>query len=415
MKGLIEIDGRTGEGGGQVVRVAVALAALTGQPLKITNVRGNRKGGGLKFQHVTAIQFLADVTEAEVEGLRVGSSTLTFIPKRLPTALVSRNFKITAPSGAASALLILQAVLPFLVFAGNSSDEPIWLEISGGTNVSFSLSYEYLDQVLLPTLEERFGIRVDRKLEMRAWSLGPQSRGKLSLKIYPVPLGQKLRFLQPENSPDPGLDTVKSVDISIIVPEKFHTTLQNELVRGIGDLYPDAECKFKVVEESGSDTRWYILLVAKSASGVRWGRDSLCSMPKKTKSPDLFIRKLANSVCKELYKEVSVGGQVDEHLQDQLICFQALADGYSTFSRDDGAVNEGREGNGEVRQAEVLADAMGNLTLSDGRLRRERTHEPFGHGSLHTKTARFVVCELLPTVEFYNKGDIAKGVGLSFP
>lgn len=46
MKGLIEIDGRTGEGGGQVVRVAVALSALTGQALKITNVRGNRKGGG---------------------------------------------------------------------------------------------------------------------------------------------------------------------------------------------------------------------------------------------------------------------------------------------------------------------------------------------------------------------------------
>ncbi|VUC29361.1 unnamed protein product [Clonostachys rosea] len=412
MKGLIEIDGRTGEGGGQVVRVAVALAALTGQPLKITNVRGNRKGGGLKFQHVTAIQWLADVTEAEVEGLRVGSSTLTFIPRKIPTALASRNFKITAPSGAASALLILQAVLPFLVFAGNSSDEPIWLEISGGTNVSFSLSYEYLDQVLLPTLEERFGIRVDRKLEMRAWSLGPQSRGKLSLKIYPLPLGQKLRFLQPEKSASPDTNAVKSVDISIIVPEKFHTNLQKELVRGIGELYPDAECKFKTMEESGSEARWYILLVAKSVSGVRWGRDSLCSMPKKTKSPELFIRKLANSVCKELYREVSVGGQVDEHLQDQLICFQALADGYSSFARDDRAADEdGSEGSG---QAEVLADAMGNLTLSDGRLRRERTHEPFGHGSLHTKTARFVVCELLPTAEFYNKGDIAKGVGLTF-
>lgn len=41
----IELDGRTGEGGGQLVRVAIGLAALTSQPVKITNVRGNRQGG----------------------------------------------------------------------------------------------------------------------------------------------------------------------------------------------------------------------------------------------------------------------------------------------------------------------------------------------------------------------------------
>jgi RNA 3'-terminal phosphate cyclase (ATP) len=42
---IIELDGRAGEGGGQLVRVAVGLAALTTQPVKITNVRGNRPGG----------------------------------------------------------------------------------------------------------------------------------------------------------------------------------------------------------------------------------------------------------------------------------------------------------------------------------------------------------------------------------
>jgi RNA 3'-terminal phosphate cyclase (ATP) len=41
---LVKLDGRTGEGGGQLVRVAVALAALTGTPLRIDNVRGNREG-----------------------------------------------------------------------------------------------------------------------------------------------------------------------------------------------------------------------------------------------------------------------------------------------------------------------------------------------------------------------------------
>ncbi|RBR03202.1 hypothetical protein FVER53590_25716 [Fusarium verticillioides] len=65
----VELDGRTGEGGGQVVRVAIAIAALTGQAVTITNVRGNRERGGLKSQHVTSIQFLAEITDADVEGL----------------------------------------------------------------------------------------------------------------------------------------------------------------------------------------------------------------------------------------------------------------------------------------------------------------------------------------------------------
>ena len=39
---LVKLDGRTGEGGGQLCRIAVSLAALTGTPLRIDNVRGNR-------------------------------------------------------------------------------------------------------------------------------------------------------------------------------------------------------------------------------------------------------------------------------------------------------------------------------------------------------------------------------------
>lgn len=45
----IHLDGRTGEGGGQLVRIAIALASVACKPVKITDVRGNRpgpRGGG---------------------------------------------------------------------------------------------------------------------------------------------------------------------------------------------------------------------------------------------------------------------------------------------------------------------------------------------------------------------------------
>ncbi|KAI1056967.1 hypothetical protein LB507_002113 [Fusarium sp. FIESC RH6] len=401
----VELDGRTGEGGGQVVRVAIAIAALTGQAVTITNVRGNRdRGGGLKSQHVTSIQYLAEITDADVDGLSIGSKTVTFAPKRKPTELYQRNIKVSAESGSASTLLILQAIFPFLVFAGNDSEEPVELQISGGTNVSFSLSFEYLDQILLPTLEERFGIQVERILDHRGWSSGPQSRGQISLKFHPLKIGQRLRYKAPEPRKYPESYEVKSVNVSIVVPGSVHEKLQASLTKDLETLFPGIEIHFKLTEDTNLDSRWYILLVAHSISGIRWGHDWLGSLPKKTKNRDRFTEQVSKQVCQGLLEEIEVGGQVDVHLQDQVVVFQAVCEGYSSFVRGDGL---------EEPSPGVLIDAMGNLDIGDGRMRKEKTHEPFGYGSLHSQTARWVASEMLPSVEFYNKGDLVKGAGIS--
>lgn len=402
----ILLEGRTGEGGGQLVRLAVALAAITSQPVKIANVRGNRpKGGGLKNQHVAAIGWLAQVTEADVEGLSVGSKTVTFIPRRPPTELLQRNVSIRTESGAASTMLVLQAMLPFLIFASNDTDEPVAVELSGGTNVAFSPSYEYFDQVLAPTLEERFGVKIERELKARGWSLGRQSWGSISLKLYPIAKGEKLKYVPPPQYSFPESFEVKSIDISIITPMHSHNKLQESIVEDIGVLWPGADINFKVIEDSCSDSRWSVLLVAHSADGIRWASDVLTSAPKNIKGYDRFVSMLSKKLCKGLYEEVSLGGVVDEHLQDQLICFQALCDGPSAFPRGDDAALDGPLG--------PLIDSMGNLQLGDGKMRREKTLEPFGHGSKHARTARWVVGELLPGAEFYNRGDLVKGIGFS--
>lgn len=341
-----------------------------------------------------------------MDGLSVGSKTLTFCPKRPPTSLLQRNIKISADSGAASTLLILQAVLPFIVFAGNESEESICIEISGGTNVSFSLSYEYLDQILLPTLEERFGINVERELKRRGWSLGPQSRGAISLKVSPLGIGQKLAYRPAEPCSYPDSYQVSAVDVSIVVPSHSHEKLQAVIVKDLNALFPDVDVHFKVTDDSGNDARWYVLLVARSSAGIRWGKDILCSMPKKTKLRDTFVSGVSTQVCRELYDEVMVAGQVDDHLQDQIICFQALCDGVSSFPRGEHPT--------ESTSTATLPTAMEALDIDGQTMRREKTHEPFGRGSLHAQTARWVVSEMLPRVEFYNKGDIVKGVGTSF-
>lgn len=340
-----------------------------------------------------------------MEGLSVGSKTLTFIPKRRPTDLTGRSFEIKADSNAASTLLILQAIFPFVLFASNDNGEPLVLTIHGGTNVQWSLSYEYFDQVLMPTLEERFNIQITRKLLGRSWNSGKSTDGSITLQIKPVPMGTKLSYSPPKPFSYPASYAVKNININILAPQAYHGRLQDALVKNLGELYPDTDVQMKLTEDSGSESRWNVLLVAESEDGIRWAKDVLQPMSKKVRSPDLFIKQVARGVCRGLYEDISLGGQVDEHLQDQLIAIQALCDGYSSFPRGDHP--------GDSEPEAVLSRVMNDLSLSGPRVRKEKTQEPFGHGSMHTQTARWVVSQLLPAVEFYNKGDFVKGVGFS--
>ena len=304
-------------------------------------------------------------------------------------------------------MLILQAILPFLLFARNEKNEAIEVDLVGGTNVHFSLSYDYLDQVLLPTLQERFGIVIERKLVRRGWSTGPNTKGGGSvwLKIKPLEKGQKLRFIEPAWRKDPVSERyeVKSVDVTIVAPQMVHETFQRDLVTSLGTVFGSADVNFHTVEDTGHESKWYVLLVAKSASGIRWGKDSLQAPGKKVKSKESFASMLSKSLCRDLAKEVMLEGEVDEHLQDQLIVFQAIADGFSSFEKE--------RGDGDIPAA------MQEMSGWDERkklLQRMNMNEPGGNGSLHTSTVRWVASEFLPHLKFFQKGDIVDGAGIYF-
>jgi RNA 3'-terminal phosphate cyclase (ATP) len=297
-----------------------------------------------------------------------------------PANLVNRNIRIKAES-AASILLVFQSIFPFLLFAGDESWSPITATIHGGTNVSFSLSFEYLDQVLLPALE-RFGVKVDRKIEIRGWSHGTPQLGSAKFQFTPLLLGQTLKA--PEWPIERG--NITKIDISIIVPGILIPYLKRSLVFELDLVFPEVDTDFHLVEDSRHKSRIYTLLVAHTSTGLRFGRDWLYDKKTKDMSLDELSTDIAQNVVDKLDSEVRKGGLVDEYLQDQLIIFQALAEGSS-----------------------IIPGSMETPTSEKGLA--DQTDEPFGDGSTHTTTARWVTSHLLPHLKWIDNGRVCEGVG----
>ncbi|DAA79249.1 TPA_exp: putative RNA 3'-terminal phosphate cyclase [Trichophyton benhamiae CBS 112371] len=238
---MLHLDGSTLEGGGQLVRIAAALSALTGKPLSISRIRANRSGSkGLKASHCAAIKFLLDVCGGTAVGNQVGHHELSIYPRGQKTGRSSLQTKrednnansdlrksaaslqqlsltslYSSPrvtvkseydirlSTPGSVFLIFQALYPYLLFAGactptieadaGTSDtvrehpKGIRVNITGGTHVSFSPSYDYISQVLIPNFA-KFGLPpLSMELKKRGWATGQWAEvGAVSLVISPL-------------------------------------------------------------------------------------------------------------------------------------------------------------------------------------------------------------------------------------
>lgn len=173
---MITIDGSQGEGGGQIVRTALALAIVTGQDCRIDHIRRRRDKPGLQRQHLTAVRAAADVGQAEVEGDALGSTRLTFRPRGIQPG--AYRF---ATGTAGSTTLVLQTVLPPLLHAGGPSS----IVLEGGTHNPWAPPFEFLHATFLPLLN-RMGPRLALRLERHGFY--PAGGGRLHTTLEPAQL-----------------------------------------------------------------------------------------------------------------------------------------------------------------------------------------------------------------------------------
>ena len=172
---MITIDGSIGEGGGQILRTALGLSMVTGQPFRIEKIRAGREKPGLLRQHLTAVNAAATISQAKVDGAAISSRELSFSPGKV------RPGEYTFSIGSAgSTTLVLQTVLPALLTA----DGPSVLTLEGGTHNPHAPPIDFLEKAFLP-LVNRMGPTVNVSLERAGFY--PAGGGRFVVKVEPAP------------------------------------------------------------------------------------------------------------------------------------------------------------------------------------------------------------------------------------
>ncbi len=323
---MIEINGSYLEGGGQIVRTALALSTITHKPFEIYDIRKGRKDSGLKNQHLYCVKALKELCNAVVESDSLGSLELKYYPKKL----IAKNLNIDIET-AGSVTLLMQALLLPSMFAS----KPMTISITGGTDVKWSMPFDYFSNVLLPQLQ-RFA-KIEAKLLKRGYY--PKGNGKVNIKINPkFKLNDFSGFDEFHNHLKQNVNPYNLIEQYHLIQIKgiSHASRSLENARVAERQAHSAQAilgkKFNVPIKISSEyqdtlstgsgiTLWAIFSKNKDDidenNPIRIGSDALGEQGKKAEI-------VGQEAAVDLIKEIESKAPVDKNLADQLLPFTAL-------------------------------------------------------------------------------------------
>jgi RNA 3'-terminal phosphate cyclase (ATP) len=308
-KNILKIDGSYGEGGGQILRTALALSCVFDRPIEITNIRKSRKRPGLQPQHLTALKAAATVSNAGVEGADLSSTTLRFSPGHLAGG--EYLFDVSEKKGSAgSTSLVLQTILLPLCFAEHQSG----ITVIGGTQVPWSPSFHYLKYVFLPALS-RLGVKAELNIEKWGWY--PIGGGKVAAAVNP-----KKEFLPLEIAERGKLVRVTGISAASNLSQDIAKRQRDQALTMLSQKGIDADIEIISAPSPGKGTLMFLRV---EYENITAGFDSLGAIGKRAED-------VADEACKALFEYIDAGGALDPHLADQIIPYLALASGPSTFT-----------------------------------------------------------------------------------
>ena len=303
----LALDASHGEGGGQVLRTALALAVVLDRPVTLERIRLRRPRPGLQAQHLTVVRALASISAAQVEGDRLDSTALSFTPRRLGHG--EWRFDVGAVRGSAGSVpLLFQALLLALVQAGAASR----LTLIGGTHVPWSPTAHYLGEVFLPALAS-LGVQATVRLRRPGWY--PAGGGELEAAITPAARIAPLTAMVP---PSPleigGCSLVSRLPRSIAERQRRQAEARLAATGLTAAITVEED-----IHALGPGTMLFLRA---------HGRAGFSALGRR----GVPAERVADEAVDALLGWQRSGAAVDVHLADQLVPFLALADGPSSFT-----------------------------------------------------------------------------------
>jgi RNA 3'-terminal phosphate cyclase (ATP) len=306
---LIVIDGSYGEGGGALVRTALAMAAVTQQGVRIENIRAGTRFAGLDSEDLTLLSALTTITAGEAAGATLGSTSLSFLPARWPKGLNGPLLSVRTESNRiANAPVVLSALLPVLARTQMYSS----LLVEGETYGVHSLSYDYFANVTLYA-QRAFGLHAYPTLE--AAGFGRESQGEVVLDVEPS-------VLQGIQWTDRG--TLRSVQ-AVVATNGVSNNIGERALSHLRKLAQTANLPMNAVhvQVPSKSTGVFITTWATYDRGVGGGGAM--------GGRGLRVEMLAQNAFTQTFEWMSSDATVDPFLADQILLSAVLAEGESTF------------------------------------------------------------------------------------
>ena len=298
---LIVIDGRQGEGGGQVLRTSLALAVALGRPVRIEDVRAGRAKPGLQRQHLACVLAAAEVSGGEALGAELRSTCVEL----RPGGVGARPGAYRSGVGSAgSTLLVLQTVLaPLCVASG-----PSVLELEGGTHNPLAPPFDFIARSFLPLIE-RLGARVD--LQLLRHGFAPAGGGHVRARIEPTSLPRPLELLERGEAHDPRVE-ITLAHLPAEIAAREWAALQR------ATHWPSSSCTVHEVTDSAGPG---------NVVSVTLASDNVTAICTAFGEKGVRSERVAQLVARDVKRYLASDAPVCAHLADQLMLPLALMAG----------------------------------------------------------------------------------------
>jgi RNA 3'-phosphate cyclase len=293
---VLQIDGSTGEGGGQILRMAVFCSLLTGKPFRLFKIRHYRYKPGITHQQLKLLELVQQMSTSGVERAWEGSNEISFYPG----IVQSGTYAVTCQKPAALTL-ILQSVLPLSWLANG----PVNLVLRGGTDFASSMTFDYTKGVLMPHLR---GVKV--KISQRDFY--PGVMGEIHCEVKPDRKALPLNLTR--------IPIVRSISVHVIASVGLSGMLNSLASSAYGLEKLSFPVEYLLETYDTSQPGGAITLVAHCEAGDRIGAQGVVCNSDAAET-------VSRRACEDLLAEIHSGCAIDRYAADNLMPWLFLRGG----------------------------------------------------------------------------------------